>query len=251
MIVKPVKTTKILPSEHSIFELLDKFLPTLEERSVVAISSKIISLCEGRVVPFSSTSKKTLIQQESDYFLPPSSNKYEYNFSINNNTLTSMAGIDESNGGDFYILWPKNSQDSSNKIRKHLKQKYNLEEIGVVITDSTCMPMRWGTIGNALGYSGFNALNNYVGKPDLFGRPFKVSQAGVAIGLAAAAVVVMGEGTEQTPIAVISDVPNVQFIDRDPSKEELELFYLKNKDEDLFAPFLNSVKWQKGRNVSD
>ena len=32
------------------------------------------------------------------------------------------------------------------------------------------------------------------------GRPFKMSQANVAAGLAAAAVVVMGEGSEQTPL---------------------------------------------------
>jgi putative folate metabolism gamma-glutamate ligase len=250
MIVKPVKTEKILPGDQTIFELLDKYLPKPEERNVIAITSKIISLCENRVMPFGSISKQELIQQESDYYLP-ASNKYEYNFTINQSTLTSMGGIDESNGDGYYILWPKNSQKSANEIRKYLKNKFKLKEIGVVITDSTCVPMRWGTVGNALGYSGFKALNNYIGQPDLFGRPFKVSQAGVALGMAGAAVVVMGEGTEQTPIAVISDVPFVQFQQRNPTKKELEFFYIKNKEDDLFAPFLSAVKWRKGKNVQD
>lgn len=249
MIVRPIKTKKILPGQQTILELLDLYLAELEERSVVAITSKIVSLCEGRVIPFDSISKQDLIRQESDYFLPPSSNKYDYNFSINQNTLTSMGGVDESNGDGYYILWPKDSQKSANEIRAYLKNKFNLQEVGIVITDSTCMPMRWGTLGNALGYSGFKALNSYVGRPDLFGRPFKVSQAGVAIGLAAAAVLAMGEGTEQTPLAVISDVPFVKFQQRNPAKSELEYFYIKNKEEDLFAPFLNSVKWQKGKNA--
>jgi putative folate metabolism gamma-glutamate ligase len=247
MIVKPIKTAKILPSEQTIYDLLDKYLPKLEEQSVVAVTSKIISLCEGRIVPFDSISKQELIKQESDYYLPPSSNKYDYNFSINQSTLASMGGIDESNGDGYYILWPENSQNTANEVRKYLKEKFNLKEIGVVITDSTCMPMRWGTVGNALGYSGFKALNNYIGKPDLFGRPFKVSQAGVAIGLAGSAVLAMGEGTEQTPIAIITDAAFVEFQDRNPTKEELELFYIKDKDDDLFVPFLNSVKWHEGR----
>jgi F420-0:gamma-glutamyl ligase len=106
--------------------------------------------------------------------------------------------------------------------------------------------MRWGVVGIALSYSGFKALNDYVGQKDLFGRAFKVSQAGVASGLAASAVLVMGEGTEQTPIAVISDIPNVQFQNRNPNKNELELFYIKDKEVDLFAPFFKNVNWQTG-----
>jgi putative folate metabolism gamma-glutamate ligase len=247
MIVIPIRTNKILPAEQSIFDVLEKHLPRIEDGSVVAITSQIISLCEGRVVSFDDADKTTLIEQESDYFLPSSGNKYGYNFSIKQNTLTSMAGIDESNGGKFYILWPKDSQKTANDVRAYLKNKFKLKKIGVVITDSTCVPMRWGTVGNALGYSGFRALNNYIGKPDLFGRPFKVSQSGVAIGLAASAVLAMGEGTEQTPIAIITDVPFVDFQDRNPTQKELELFYIKNKDEDLFAPFLNRVDWQKGQ----
>jgi F420-0:gamma-glutamyl ligase len=71
--------------------------------------------------------------------------------------------------------------------------------------------------------------------------------AAVANGLASASVLTMGEGSEQTPIAIISEVPFVKFQDRNPTKEELELFYLKDKDEDLFAPFLNAVKWLPGK----
>jgi F420-0:gamma-glutamyl ligase len=135
------------------------------------------------------------------------------------------------------------------EICGYLKAKYDIKQLGVIITDSTCFPMRWGVVGIAVAYSGFRALNSYVGKPDLFGRPLKVSQAGVASALSASAVLAMGEGAEQTPIATITDVPFVKFQSRNPTKAELELFYIKNKDEDLFAPFLNSVKWKKGGNA--
>jgi F420-0:gamma-glutamyl ligase len=105
--------------------------------------------------------------------------------------------------------------------------------------------MRRGTNGIMLGYSGFRALNDYVGRPDLFGRPFTVSQADVAGGLAAAAVVQMGEGDEQTPIAILTELPFIQFQDRDPTAEELATVII-SLEEDLFAPFLTSVQWSKG-----
>lgn len=246
MKVTAIKTDKILPGSHRLFDILDKSLPQPSEESVVVIASKIVSLCEGRVVPSDKADKEKLIEQQSTYYLPSHFSKYDYHFTITQNTLISLAGIDESNGAGNYILWPVDSQKTANGVRKYLKQRFNLKEVGVVISDSTCIPLRWGTVGIALAYSGFNPLNNYVGKPDLFGRPFAVSQAGIASGLAATAVLVMGEGTEQTPLVVIENVPFAEFQDRDPTPKELELFYIAQKEDDLFAPFLNSVKWQKG-----
>jgi len=88
-------------------------------------------------------------------------------------------------------------------------------------------------------------LDNYVGKADIFGRPFQVSHSSVSGGLAAGAVVVMGEGSEQTPLAIISDIPFVNFQQRNPSKNELAELRI-SKDDDLFAPFLNSIRWERG-----
>jgi F420-0:gamma-glutamyl ligase len=179
--------------------------------------------------------------------LPSEWTKYNYYFSINKHSLTSSAGIDESNsGGNYYVLWPADPQKSANEIRAYLTSKYKLKEVGVVISDSTCMPMRRGTVGSALSYSGFAPSNSYVGKPDLFNRPFKVSRQGVATGLAASAVMSMGEGTEQTPLAVITDAPFIVFQNHNPTETELKDFYIKGMDEDLFAPFLKSAPWQKG-----
>jgi len=64
-------------------------------------------------------------------------------------------------------------------------------------------------------------------------------------GLAAAAVLVMGESNEQTPLAVIEDMPFVKFQARDPSKKELEELKITIQ-EDLYAPLLKAVKWKKG-----
>jgi F420-0:gamma-glutamyl ligase len=96
-----------------------------------------------------------------------------------------------------------------------------------------------------LAHSGFEALNDYRNTPDIFGRIMQVTQANIAEALAASSVVVMGEGAEQTPLAIINDVPFVHFQDRNPSKEELEALTI-SIEEDIYAPLLTSVTWKKG-----
>jgi putative folate metabolism gamma-glutamate ligase len=240
-----VKTKLITAGSTELLPLLEDVIPQLDEGSVIAITSKIVSLCEGNVLPLDEIDKEELVVRESDLYLPASASKYRHHFTITNNTLIPMAGVDESNGNGHYILWPKDAQATANQVRAWARQKFGLRQVGVIITDSTCHPMRRGTNGIMLGYSGFRALNDYIGRPDLFGRPFAVSQADVAGGLAAAAVLQMGEGAEQTPIAILSELPFIQFQDRDPTPEELATVIIP-LEEDLFAPFLTSVQWSKG-----
>jgi putative folate metabolism gamma-glutamate ligase len=246
MIINAIKTEKIVSGAGSIFDVLDRTLATINEGSIVAVTSKIVSICEGNVVPKESINKEDLIVQEADYYLPASLSKYGYHFTITDNTLISVAGIDESNGEGYYILWPKNSQKTANEIREHLQKKHGLKKVGVVITDSTCNPLRRGTVGISMAHSGFKSLRNYIGTPDLFGRPFGVTQANIAGGLAGAAVLAMGEGTEQTPLCVLTDLDFIEFQDRNPNLEELAETTIEPED-DLFAPFLNAVTWQKGK----
>jgi putative folate metabolism gamma-glutamate ligase len=249
VIVKPIKTAKILPAEKSIFNVLDESLPEIRENSVVAISSKVISLCEGddRVMPSHKIDRISLAQQEADYYLPEGSSKYEVMFTLYRNTLIPNAGIDESNTNGYHVLWPEDPQKTANAVRIYIKERFNLKNVGVIITDSTCTPLRWGTTGICIAHSGFCALNNYIGKPDVFGRKLQMSMANIAGDLAATAVMIMGEGAEQTPIATLSDIPFVEFQDRNPTKKELDFLNIDPED-DLFAPFLNAVKWRKGKN---
>jgi F420-0:gamma-glutamyl ligase len=143
------------------------------------------------------------------------------------------------------VLWPRDAQASANQLRAYLAERFHVRKVGVIITDSTSQPLRRGTTGIALAHSGFKALRDYRGQPDLFGKPLGSSQASLAGGLAAAAVLAMGEGAEQTPLCVISGAPFIEFQDRDPSSEELSELY-PGVDEDIFAAFLRGVKWRRG-----
>ena len=224
-------------------EVLLSSLPILTNQSVVAISSKIIALCEGAVVPIAGTDKEALIREEADRYLDPASSIYGHHFTIKHNTLIGSAGIDESNADGHYVLWPREPQSTANRLRAWLQETYALEEVGVVIVDSTSYPLRRGALGVAIAHSGFHAVRSYVGEQDLFGRELQLETANIAGGLAAAAVLAMGEGSECTPIAIISDLSSLAFTGQDPTEQELRATYL-SLEEDLFAPFWGGVSWQ-------
>jgi F420-0:gamma-glutamyl ligase len=72
-----------------------------------------------------------------------------------------------------------------------------------------------------------------------------MTSASISDALGTSAVLVMGEGAEQTPLAVIEDVPFVKFQQRNPTKRELNALKMPLSD-DLYAPLLRAVKWKKG-----
>lgn len=245
MRVVPVKTDPITARDRDLFAVLDRYVPVLAERSIVAVTSKIVAICEGRVAEIGDVAKSALIEQEAELFLPPAESKYGITLTIRHNLLVPTSGIDESNGNGHYVLWPRDPQGSANEIRRHLAERFALHEVGVVITDSTSRPLRLGVTGVALAHSGFAALNDYAGHPDVFGRPLAVTKANVRDGLAAAAVLAMGEADEQTPLALVDDVPFVTFQERDPTEEELAALFIP-LDDDLYAPLLTRAPWQEG-----
>lgn len=247
MIVTPIKTSKVYAGKIPLLTLLDKYLDDIEDRSILVITSKIVALCENSVVPIHKTDKLDLIHKEADLYLDGDPGKYGIRFTIKYNTLIPTAGIDESNTNAGYVLWPKNPQKTANEIRKYLTDRFGHKNIGVVITDSTCSPLRLGTYGISIAHSGFKATHNYVGTKDLFGKPFKVSRSNIAGGIAAAAVVTMGEGTEKTPLCLVTDVNFVKFTGKNPDKRELSEINIPI-DDDLFAPFLEAVSWKHKQN---
>jgi putative folate metabolism gamma-glutamate ligase len=246
MIVKAIKTHKITPDDHDVLKILARYVLRLSEGSIVAITSKIISICEGRFVPVESSDKDDLVKRESDFYLPKESNKYNLYLAIKNNLLAVSAGIDESNSDGNYVLWPKDPQASANKIRAYLAKRFKLKKIGVIITDSKTTPLRFGVTGAAIAHSGFSALNDLIGTKDIFGRTLKMTKVSVLDGLAASAVLLMGEGSEQTPLAIISDIPFVRFQERNPTGKELSELKIDIGD-DVYAPILKAAKWKKGK----
>lgn len=246
MNITAIKTDKILPNQTSINYILQKNIHTLAEYSIVVITSKIVSMCEGAVLKKTNQNKSELAQKEADFYLPHTESKYDVTLTLKNNLLIPSAGIDESNSDGHFVFWPRDPQQSANSAREFLKKQFTIKHVGVIISDSKTTPLRWGTTGTSITYSGFDALNDFIGKPDIFGRDLTMTKVNVVDALATAAVLTMGESNEQTPLAIISDIPFVRFQDRNPNDAELQELHISIED-DVYAPLLTSVQWKKSR----
>ena len=245
MIVTSYHTKKISKSDD-LFSILDTSLPALQNGDVVAVTSKIVSICEGSIVKNDgSVDKPDLIKREADSYLDvPLSQAYGVTITIKDHKLVANSGIDESNGNGYFILWPRQPFKSASLIWEYLRKKYRRTKLGVIITDSHIAPLQWGTRGRAISWCGVEPLKNYIDTPDIFGRHLHATKASMIDGLAAAAVAVMGEGNEQTPLAIIRDVPFVAFRNEPPDQKEVDGLCISLKD-DIYAPILTSVSWHK------
>lgn len=244
MLIKTYKTHPVT-TKDSLFQLIDTYVPQLKEQSILVITSKIISLCEGSTVRKEEiASKEALIKKSADAYLDyeDQSMPYSIQLTIKNNILIPSAGIDESNGNGVYILYPRNIQLSATSVWKYVQDRDNLQKLGVLITDSHTTPMRRGVIGIGLGWCGFKPLYNYIEKPDCFGVPLRVTMQNNLDGLAAAAVFCMGEGNEQTPFAIITNAPKIEFQSEPPTDAEVQELSIP-MNEDLYAPLLNNAQW--------
>lgn len=253
MKVTAIKTRRVIPPKDDLWEILSEFLPKeINEKTVIAITSKIISICEGSCELESDwEDKDDLIKREATKWLPRENVPHGWVMhTIVNGTLAPTSGIDKSNSGDYYVLLPKDSYKSAEEIRKWLMEKYNLKDVGVVITDSRSVPLRRGTVGVSVGFAGFKSHNDYRKTEDLFGRDFVVAMNNVADGLASSAVLVMGEGKECTPIAVIEDCDFVQFSEDCSIDKKYSSFHVP-VEEDIYRPFIEGVEWKEGGKASN
>jgi coenzyme F420-0:L-glutamate ligase/coenzyme F420-1:gamma-L-glutamate ligase len=116
--------------------------------------------------------------------------------------VSANAGIDQSNvegGDDNVLLLPLDTDASAESIRGHLRDATGAE-VGIVISDSHGRPFRMGNVGVAIGVAGMPALLDLRGKPDLFGRELKISIQGYADLVASAANLLTGEADEGRPV---------------------------------------------------
>ncbi len=245
MNISSIKTHKITSQDNDILKIIDQYVTHLPENSILVVTSKIVAICEGNVISNDQVNKDDLVLKQADMYLPKEGNTFNLFVTIKNNVLAVNAGIDESNSDGKFVLWPTDAQESANTISDHLHTKFGLKNVGVLITDSKTTPLRYGITGIGIAYSGFTAINDFKGKPDIFGRILKMTTVSVMDGIAAAAAVVMGEASEQTPLAIVTDIPFVQFQDHTPTKEELDLLDI-DPATDVYGVMLQSAPWKKG-----
>lgn len=194
---------------------------TLQDDDVVVVAQKIVSKAEGRVVDLRSVEPSPearslagrcdkdprlmeLVLRESSSVLRavPGVLIVEHR----RGWVMANAGIDQSNidGREqpVALLLPEDPDASADAIRQTLSAETGAR-VGVVINDSFGRAWRQGVVGVALGVSGWPALLDRRGTPDLFGRPLAHTLVGHADELAAAASLVQGQAAEGQPVVVV------------------------------------------------
>ncbi|CAN5681247.1 putative folate metabolism gamma-glutamate ligase [soil metagenome] len=236
------KLRPLVPPKDSLMDALSESGLSLKDDDIIAISSKVVSIDEGRTVAMKGIDKEELVRSESDWYWKAPNSRYRRVFTIAKGLMIGGAGIDESNGAGYYILYPKDPFKSAKRLRLQLMKKFNLMSLAVIITDSTSIPLHRGAIGVALSWDGIDPLRDYRGTKDIFGRTINIEMANVIDSLAAAAGLEMGEGNEQRPIVVIRGARNISRKNRANNKDQL----IVTPEDDLFAPFFWDRTWKKG-----
>jgi len=121
--------------------------------------------------------------------------------------VMANAGIDRSNvdpgsGTEPVLLLPRDPDGAATALRARLAAHFGAQP-AVIVADSFGRAWRRGTVGIALGAAGLPSLVDLRGRPDLFGRPLRVSETGFADEIAAAASLLMGQADEGLPAVLV------------------------------------------------
>jgi coenzyme F420-0:L-glutamate ligase/coenzyme F420-1:gamma-L-glutamate ligase len=140
------------------------------------------------------------------------------------------AGIDSSNIGDgdsdTVLLLPEDPDKSALKIASAIAEICGVRP-AVVVSDSFGRPWRMGVTAVAIGVAGMPALIDQRGNLDRNGRTMEVTQIAIGDSVASAANLVMGEGAEGIPAAILRGLTISK-----PSQGVTAL--LRSAEEDLF-----------------
>ncbi len=210
MEIIPITTGIMQPPQDDLWAFLERYVTKLRDGDVLAISSKIVAIGEGRCVAKAGIDKASLVQREAVISIPRSYATKP--LTITNYAFISAAGIDESNGDGYYVLLPEDAFQSAARIHAWATAQFGCTKLGVVITDSHSGPFRQGATGIAIGFWGIAPLISHIGKEDLFGRVIQHERSNMVDGIAAASNLVMGETNECQPLAIVRDVPGITFV---------------------------------------
>ena len=252
----PIKAHKIIEENDNLLDALFESMKqadiSFENGDILVVTSKVVSLTEGRSLPFSNIkpskeakelSEKSKLPAEFVQVILDESDTYTGVVpgaitTINKYGMLPNAGADISNAGpNRVIAFPKNPKESARLIFEAIKESGT--RVNIIIADSRVTPLRAGTIGSAISTYGFEPIIDERGKKDLFGRTMTVTTRAVADQLATAAELVMGETDERIPFAIIRNYP-LKKIEGD---QEIELINTIPPEDCVFmGPFIKGLK---------
>nr|AIF06316.1 F420-0 gamma-glutamyl ligase-related protein (cofE, fbiB) [uncultured marine thaumarchaeote KM3_191_D11] len=236
----PVKIEKEIEPNIDIIDLVLEST-VINDYDILIFSQKIISKNEGRIVDLSSINPSLLATGiASSYTKDPrlielilSESKRIVRMQdgiiiveSNHGFVCANAGIDESNVKDGYVtMLPEDPDQSADKLKKQIEQRTG-KNTAVIISDTFGRPFRLGQANIAIGIAGMDPIIDYKGKSDTFGKTLQVTAMAIADELCSASELVMGK-VLNCPVAIVR---NFKFDFSDTKIQKI----IRPKNEDLF-----------------
>ena len=171
---------------------------------VVAVTQKIVSKAEGRVVPDGGDGRSVWVTRETRRVVARRGDLIIAE--THHGFVCANAGVDASNVEEGFVsLLPVDPDASADALRASLAQRLGLSHLGVVITDTFGRPWRNGLVNVAIGCAGLPAIIDLRGNADHHGRALEVTVVALADEVAAASGLVMGKSA-RVPVALIRGV---------------------------------------------
>ena len=207
------------------FEVLQKNKVNIERNDIFVVTQKIVSKSEGMERDLSQFNFEELLQSESKKIIRKRGDLVIAK--TNHGFICANAGIDKSNvRQNTALLLPEDPNKSANKFRKRFESLANVP-IAVIISDTFGRAWRKGQVNFAIGSSGINPIDSYIGKLDSFDNELNATEIAVIDELASAAELVMKK-TIDIPIAIIRgvDYENSKLTANELIRDDNEDFFL-------------------------
>ena len=227
--VIPVKGIPEIKTDDNLaeitFEVLQKNEVNIEKNDIFVVTQKIVSKSEGMERDLSKFNFEELLQSESKKIIRKRGDLVIAK--TNHGFICANAGIDKSNvRKNTALLLPEDPNKSANKFRKRFESLANVP-IAVIISDTFGRAWRKGQVNFAIGSSGINPIDSYIGKLDSFDNELNATEIAVIDELASAAELVMKK-TIDIPIAIIRgvDYENSKLTANELIRDDNEDFFL-------------------------
>jgi len=224
--ILPVMNLPEFDTGHEIVEeligKLEENKISLEDSDVIVITQKIISKVEGRKIDINKEDLEEVIKNESLQIIRKRGEtiiaQTKHGF------ICANAGIDKSNIEEgFALLLPEDPDKTSRDIRKKIEHQTG-KKISVIICDTFGRAWRKGQTNVAIGSSGIEPLESYIGEKDTFDNELFATEIAIVDELAGAAELVMKK-SDNIPIVIIKGVKynisdlGVDELIRDPQED--------------------------------
>ncbi|CAN5157892.1 hypothetical protein BH11ACT5_BH11ACT5_11060 [soil metagenome] len=181
---------------------------TLQDGDILAITSKIVSKAEGRMIR--ADDREDAITAETVRVVASRVHPGGVTRIVENSLglVLAAAGVDSSNTPEGHVLLlPEDPDASARALCAAFRERFGVR-VGVVISDTLGRPWRQGQTDVAIGAAGIRVLDDLRGTNDANGRRLDVTVAATADEIAAAADLVKGKAGG-LPVAIVRGLGHV------------------------------------------